>query len=688
MPFLVWASLGFVLTGCATTVNIAKRANLKKARHFWLNQTSILDVEEAYLDEKKIYLKYHVYLPDINRHKVFFAVAKREFKKRSGNDLARIFNAKLKFIPEDKFKNAASKLPRLEILNEKNWQSIRLAVAHQIAPEEPGLATVALDGNKEQIFYYGKNDELIIDDIRHKPEDIKIKDSLSQEQLADKIITVLKDYLNKQGKTTTQKILITTFQQQGSVNVFMYVDLNKRKALNLQVYSAKDMYRGNFISDSLKSANQLILSGHIFGFFKRPVSSMLRLFSWVEGTAYDLIRPKSLAFLEKSPLPPLNDGPGMDLNAWEKKLDKIAGSKSFAGSMNFLLGGDEFFPRFIESLLAAKKSIYIRTFIFDNDDYGVKIADILKEKSKQGVKVKVLLDGMGVVMGEEAVPESLPPGFVPPPSMVKYLRQDSKIEVRVQPDVWLKADHTKTLIIDKQVCFTGGMNIGREYRYDWRDLMMEVKGPIVNHINRDFDLAWAYAGNLGDFGYLTTVMSSWPPETEGQGYPIRPLYTRINDQQIFRAQLAAIRESKKYIYIYNPYFSDNAILYELINARRRGVDVRVILPYNGNHEIMNESNIITANIMFKNGIRVYFYPQMAHIKAAVYDGWLCTGSANFDKLSFRDNLEFNLATSDPPTVNRLLDTLFVPDFAKSIEMKAPVKAGLKEYIAEFLAEQL
>jgi phosphatidylserine/phosphatidylglycerophosphate/cardiolipin synthase-like enzyme len=103
---------------------------------------------------------------------------------------------------------------------------------------------------------------------------------------------------------------------------------------------------------------------------------------------------------------------------------------------------------------------------------------------------------------------------------------------------------------------------------------------------------------------------------------------------------------------------------------------------------MNESNIITANIMFKHGIKVYFYPGMSHVKAAIYDGWLCTGSANFDKLSFKDNLELNVATSDPATVKALQESLFEKDFARSREMAGPLRSGLKERISEFWAEQL
>ena len=357
--------------------------------------------------------------------------------------------------------------------------------------------------------------------------------------------------------------------------------------------------------------------------------------------------------------------------------------------MEYFINGDEFFPRLIEALKGAKKSIKFRIFIFDNDDYAVKIADILKEKSKEkGVEVHVLLDGMGTVMGEGKVAETLPPGFTPPASMLSYLIKDSKVKLHVRSNVWFKADHIKTIIIDDQLCFTGGMNIGREYRYDWHDMMVELHGPVLEEIIGDFHHAWAHASYFGDIGYLFSRMSNVKPRVDGDGHPIRLLYTRANDPQIYKAQLEAIKEAKKYIYINNAYFSDNTILYELIRARRRGVDVRVILPVNGNHEIMNASNEVTANIMFRNGIRVYFYPGMSHIKAAIYDGWLCTGSANFDKLSLKDNLELNIATSYQPAVRHFEEVLFEKDFKKSKEMQEPLKTTLKKLLAEIVAEQL
>ena len=159
------------------------------------------------------------------------------------------------------------------------------------------------------------------------------------------------------------------------------------------------------------------------------------------------------------------------------------------------------------------------------------------------------------------------------------------------------------------------MNIGREYRYDWHDLMMEVRGPVVSVIDREFRLAWRRAGFLGEFGYLAE--SLWPnlDREAGTGYPLRMLLTKPGNSEIFRTQLAAIRAAESYIYIQNPYFSDDETLIALIDARRRGVDVRVILPFRGDSKVMNGSNVVVANTLFENSIRVFIYPGFSHVKA-------------------------------------------------------------------------
>jgi cardiolipin synthase len=262
------------------------------------------------------------------------------------------------------------------------------------------------------------------------------------------------------------------------------------------------------------------------------------------------------------------------------------------------------------------------------------------------------------------------------------------VRLRRTPNPWLTGDHTKTTIIDRKIAFVGGMNIGREYRYDWHDLMMEVRGPVVNQLQHKADVAWARAGLLGDVAGLLEHLRGESDDAEDVGYPIRVLQTKDFDSDIYKAQLAAIRSARSYIMIQNAYFSDDRIVYELAQARRRGVDVRVILPEEGNHGVLDKSNTIAIKHMLQHGIRVYRYPGMSHMKAAIYDGWVCVGSANFDKLSLKVNKELNLATSQPGVARALLEQVFIPDLMASTEITAAPNVTITARIAEVVVDEL
>ncbi|MEW5895183.1 MAG: phosphatidylserine/phosphatidylglycerophosphate/cardiolipin synthase family protein [Candidatus Omnitrophota bacterium] len=467
-----------------------------------------------------------------------------------------------------------------------------------------------------------------------------------------------------------------------------------KKDVDPDVADSRAWYRPEMVDvvdKGIRAADYGVVNSHVIGPATRPVSYAFRILTFSKDTVFDtLTGPASFFYQENAVPPPIVEGEGMDLGRFEKDVFRLTRRNPSRGEISFLIGGDEFFTRLEEEIMNAERSIDIRLFIFDNDDYAVRVADLLKEKSCQGVKVRVLLDAMGQVLGEGKPPSDLPENFTPPYSMVNYLKKDSSIQVRLRPSALLRGDHTKTIIIDEKVCFTGGMNIGREYRYHWHDMMVELKGPVLSEIMYEFDLAWAHSGFWGDLGYaLARSFKQKPQLAAGDGgFPVRLLYTRVNNPELYRVQVEAIRTARKYIWINNAYFSDNEILYGLINARRRGVDVRIILPQNGNHQIMNKSNIITANILFRNGIKVYFYPGMSHIKAAIYDDWLCTGSANFDRLSLKDNLELNVATSHAETVKLLKERLFEEDFKRSRIMNKTLDADLSDVIAEILAEQL
>ncbi len=423
----------------------------------------------------------------------------------------------------------------------------------------------------------------------------------------------------------------------------------------------------------------------------RPVSNVMSLYSFAIKSTTGFLQRVAIGTtqfpsLETRPIPEVSYTNTMDLIQWENDLNRMTGRKSSTGTIDFLVDGEEYFTRLEDALINSRESIDIRTYIFDNDDYAVHVADILKNKSTD-TDVRVMVDGLGNLMALQTDPESMDEGFGAPLSITRYLEHGSKVRVRTLSNPWMTGDHTKTTIIDHETAFVGGMNIGREYRYEWHDLMMEVHGPIVDRLQFDTDKAWARAGIFGDVANFFRFLSGIKRRAETRGYPVRALYTRSFDSQIYRAQLGAIRRAKSYILIENGYFSDDVTLYELAKARRRGVDVRVILPAEGNHQTHDASNAVAISKMLRNGIRVFRYPGMSHVKAAVIDGWASVGTANFDKLSLQVNKEVNLATSHKAAVNELLSRVFIPDLAISTEITEMPEVTLQARLMEIVVDE-
>ena len=423
----------------------------------------------------------------------------------------------------------------------------------------------------------------------------------------------------------------------------------------------------------------------------RPLSHATSISSYILKSSGGALRRVAIAGVQmpelRGSVPAINHADPMDLDVFEQELDRITQTRQTRGTIEFLVDGDEYFSRLERAIDAATRSIHIRTYIFDNDDYALSFADRLKARSRD-VDVRVLVDSLGNMQAMQVDSDTQPTNHRVPLTMNYYLTQESSVRFRRMPNPWLTGDHTKTTIIDREVAFVGGMNIGREYRYDWHDLMMEVRGPVVNELQRSADIAWARAGPFGDLaGLLQTLRGAEKTETH-DGYPVRILQTKDFDSDIYKAQLAAIRNARNYILIENPYFSDDRTVYELAKARRRGVDVRVILPEAGNHGLLDMSNLIAINHMLMHGIRVYRYPGMSHTKAAIYDGWVCVGSANFDKLSLKINKELNLATSEQSVAEALLRQVFIPDLLASTEITAPVEIRIADRIAEIAVDEL
>jgi len=218
---------------------------------------------------------------------------------------------------------------------------------------------------------------------------------------------------------------------------------------------------------------------------KRPVNGSaqfgwrIKTF-WSEEFISSWRRTISFPLLSMRRIPELTPSDDvMERDQLARWLAKRTGAPS-KGVAQLLLNGDRFFPHFAQSLLGATNRIDLKTYIFDNDDVARQVADQLKARSKE-VDVRILYDAVGSRVAWNVVAGSLPDGCAcGVENMTRYLRKESNIQLRRSSHTLLSSEHSKYYLIDNRIAYFGGMNIGREYRYDWRDAMFALTGPVVD----------------------------------------------------------------------------------------------------------------------------------------------------------------------------------------------------------------
>ena len=573
----------------------------------------------------------------------------------------------------------------IPILGVEVWQQLRDRLLQSVVPVEGSLvvdfesAAYSLD--------YDEAEKIRARRIEDAGSAQDVREQFGFDELLRRGRPVLDQFLREQGVEHPEFVINTGDSGLYSLP-FLYI--NRQRQLLVFIRNPPTSPMANKPLPGLKSGQAFghVLQSHLLNLAQRPVSSLSRLFFVVTDSAATTLTVDWATGLRDKPVPAVADRAPMDLQQWEARLDELGNYPAASGSLDLLVDGDRFFPRFIDLVRAARESVWIQAYIFDNDDYAVRVGEMLKQRSNEGIEVRILLDGFGTIAGTMSDSESLPEQHQPPSSVRLYLESDSRVAVRQKANPWFTGDHVKTTLIDQRVAFVGGMNIGREYRYDWHDLMMELRGPVVDVIAREFHLGWGHAGPLGDLGYLIAQQKPRKPQSDAGQYSMRLLLTRPGNYEIYQSQLEAIRRAQRYIYIQNAYFTDDSLLRELVLARRRGVDVRVIIPLETDHGPVTRSNVLAANLMLKHGIRVYLYPGFSHVKAAIYDGWVMAGSANFDRWSLRLNRELNLASSAPEVSEQFLKRVFEPDFRVSPELTQPIPDRWIDHLVEIIGDYL
>jgi len=346
-----------------------------------------------------------------------------------------------------------------------------------------------------------------------------------------------------------------------------------------------------------------------------------------------------------------------------------------------LNNGHETFDSILEALAAAKESIHLEYYIFENDYIGGRIGEILMEKARSGVEVRFIYDDVGSwSIGRRFISQLRKAGvetgcFMP----VVFPWLTSRINYR---------NHRKIIVVDGRVGFTGGLNIADRYmvttgKKAWRDTHLRLEGDAVMMLQTIFVTDWFFVSGheqLDDLKYF--------PRNETKGFVPVQIASSGPDSDwaaIMQAYFAAITRARDHIYIASPYFlPNNAMLTALRVASLSGVDVRIMIPKNSDHKLVYWATCSYISDMLKAGVKIYqYYRGFNHSKLLMIDGQCCSiGTANMDIRSFEDNFEVSAMIYDPQFTAQM-EEIFLADLRGSSQIN-PRKWDQRPFYQKFI----
>lgn len=319
--------------------------------------------------------------------------------------------------------------------------------------------------------------------------------------------------------------------------------------------------------------------------------------------------------------------------------------------------GDALYDAMADDLARAQSAIRFESYIFADDEIGARFIELLGCAARSGIATTLRLDAAGCWgrLRESTIAQIVRYGVA-----LSWSRAWSWHH----PWAFHRRNHRKLLIVDDRVAYLGGFNVHRDSsrravgEARWRDTHVKITGPLLKDAIAVFD-RYMRLGRL------------WQPRTTHGTYllPNRTMQCRHRLRCAFTDRFAVARER---VWLTTPYFvPDRYSQNRLLEAARRGVDVRLLVPGKNNHPIAQWASREAYSRLLAAGVRIFEYqPRMLHAKTAVVDyDWGTVGTANFDYLSFFVNDELNLF-SDDASFNAELAAQFERDLAVSLEVTA------------------
>lgn len=351
-------------------------------------------------------------------------------------------------------------------------------------------------------------------------------------------------------------------------------------------------------------------------------------------------------------------------------LNRLNDAPLYEGNnVTFYSHAEQMYEELIEAINKAQKSIHIQFFIFMDDETGSKFADLLIEKAKEGLEVRLMYDDVGSWKAKN-----------------KFFKKIEKEGVKVAPflKVYIPVltsrvnyrNHRKVVVIDGEVGFMGGMNIADRYLKGinggiWRDCHFKLEGKAVYGLQTSFIIDW--------YSVTKEFLSShkYFPVLSDTGNSLMQIVTSGPTgefKEIHQGMFHAITNAKEYVYIQTPYFipTENLML-AIQTAAMSGVEVRLMLPEKADTVFVHIASMSYIKDLLLSKVKVDFYKSgFLHSKLMIIDDSLVVvGSANMDVRSFEHNFEIDAFMYGKETALKA-KSIYMKDLEDSETMTLPL----------------
>ncbi|MDD2198045.1 MAG: cardiolipin synthase [Bacteroidales bacterium] len=356
-------------------------------------------------------------------------------------------------------------------------------------------------------------------------------------------------------------------------------------------------------------------------------------------------------------------------------------------SVKLLLNGEEKFPALLDALEGATSHIHLEYYIYENDETGNSIVDMLIKKAQQGVEVRFMYDDFGSRgLNKHFIRKLEKNGIETVPFYkIKWYALVNRLNYR---------NHRKIIVIDGKKSFIGGINISNRYRNDnkpenslyWRDTHLMIDGPATFFLQYLFLCDWNFSAKSKlQFGPDYFPIFSKESEIRDELVQIVSSGPDSKLPVILYSLLEAIGSAKERVLVTSPYFIPGESLMDaLIIAAKSGVEIKLLIPGVSDSMIVNSAARSYYTDLLQHGVRIFEYQKgFVHSKAMIIDDNLAVvGSANMDYRSFDLNFEVN-AMLYSKTITEQLQEAFNNDLKHSSEINSTDWLNRPKYIHLF-----